>query len=101
MSKKKIPLPWSTEPSTADRRCEQTLKFWNLANIWNGRTKSAVTISDAINECNDITKGLDPSTPLSGRINLLRENIVMHGTKSRKLKSQNRTQIIRSKLYVM
>lgn len=65
---------------------DKTLRFWRLSNIWNGKSTSGICVGDALSDCNEIQKDLNPNRPLSPKVAQLKDDIVMYGSKHKKRK---------------
>lgn len=91
-TKSKIQLPWAHEEDSEAQRLKEskTLAYWDLAQAWNGHSPS-VTIGEAITASNMALNGIDPTKKLAVLISSIRDNIVIHGTKSKMIKFNKRT----------
>lgn len=80
------PTEWTREQ---DERQILALRYWHVSRVWNGRTKSRMTIMGALYEVNSIEKDAKPNSPLIIRLNTLRECIVHYGPKDGAIQAAN------------
>jgi hypothetical protein len=86
----KIPLPWGDSgPSDAEIRGRQTLTYWKISSNWNGKGSHNFTVMQAMEAANVILHEIDPQKRLAYLTRELKDNIIEHGTKSKRSKNSN------------
>lgn len=85
-TKKKIPLPDWIHP-TSNIIAEKSIRYWALAQCWNGRVTNSLTITDAMHAANAVLDDLSPTKPLHSKTESLKNNIIVHGTKAKMLRT--------------
>lgn len=58
---------------------ENTLKYWNLNLLYNGRIKGKLTVEQALNTLTSLSAKTGPHRKLAGRLFMMRSSIVNHG----------------------
>lgn len=87
--KKKIQIPaiFFDEPLQ-----NQTVEYWNLARIWNGRTESTITLMDAMYISNKLLDTVQNKRKLVSIVEAFKNDMVVYGTKSKKEKIERLNQ---------
>ena len=91
----KIDLPWMSTPEPPSPRAALTQHYWMLSQSWNNRPGNLVvcniTVAGAFVILNEILNNTDPKTKLACLGRTLNDDIIQHGTKRQKEKSQKST----------
>jgi len=93
----KIDLPWMSDPQPPkqDLRAVLTQHYWMLSQSWNGHTPNGgvcnITVAGAFIILSQILNNIDPKLKLAVLGRQLNDDIIQHGTKRQKEKSQNTT----------
>jgi len=89
----KIDLPWNNTPEPKSSRTALTQHYWILSQSWNGHNEGIciITVAGAFVILNEILNNTDPKTKLACLGRTLNDDIIQHGTKRQKEKSQKST----------
>lgn len=82
----KIPLPWSSPECV---RGKYSLVYWHMVRAWNGQSRTVYTVADLLDDANLILQNVDPYSQLGQRVDFLRSEVIMYGTKAKKGKVVN------------